>query len=255
MVGSDLAPSEGRYNKCRVRSVRCFRLLTLGLFAALSAGAALLSPSRLIAGNDAAVASGAEVEAQHAQPQSTIAVEGRWRGIVYEGGNRFTADFRLRQFGSLVRGSVTEDRISGSGHGEYSITGQISPEGVTYQADNWASTRPPGWCLPAGSLRYSRADGREYLAGRLRRNSVSGGCSSRRQSLGATPGANPSANGRANGRANGQAAQSAQGRLDSARRSDRGRIRAHCSGNSTAGACPRTGYGTIRLEREIPDSR
>lgn len=253
MAGSDRAPSEGRYNKCRVRSVRCFRLLTLGLFAALSAGAALLSPSRVIAGEDAAVASGAAVEAQHAQPPtslsppSTIVVEGRWRGIVYEGGNRFTADFRLRQFGSLVRGSVTEDRISGSGHGEYSITGQISPEGVTYQADNWASTRPPGWCLPAGSLRYSRADGREYLAGRLRRNSVSGGCSSRRQNLGANPGANPGANR--------QAAQSAQGRLDSARRSDRGRVRAHCSGNSTAGACPRNGYGTIRLEREIPDSR
>lgn len=218
--------------------MRRSRLLSARLLIAVLAGSTLLNPSTVVAEDDAGVPARAEVEASSGQMVSTLDVEGRWRGVVYEGGSRFTADFLLRQFGTLVRGSVTEDRISGSGYGKYSISGQISSDGVTYQADNWASTRPPGWCLPAGSLRYSRENGREYLAGRLRRNSVSGGCSARRENWGES---SPNS-------------QAAQERLNGPRRADRGRVRAHCSGNSTSGACPRNGYGTIRLEREIPGS-
>jgi hypothetical protein len=150
-------------------------------------------------------------------------VEGVWRGIVFEGGARFAATWTLTQNANVIRGNVTENRISGSGYGKYAISGQVNANIVTYQADNWASRRPAGWCLPAGSLRYSRDSEKEYLAGQLRMNSTAGGCS----------------------------AHMATAKRNLTSRGDTGRVMADCSNNTSAGACPRTGFGTIKLEREL----
>jgi len=156
-------------------------------------------------------------------PGPPVRVEGAWRGIVFEGGARFVATWVLTQNADTIRGNVTENRIGGSGYGKYAISGQVGGNSVTYQADNWASRRPAGWCLPAGSLRYSRDAEKEYLAGRLRMNSTAGGCS----------GHQPTA------------------KRNLTSRGDTGRVMADCSNNSSAGACPRTGFGTIKLERDL----
>ena len=155
--------------------------------------------------------------------QAPVNVTGRWTGTVLEQGSRFSTTWTLTQNAGQVRGNVSEARIAGSGYGRYSLNAQASAEGVTYQAAAWASVRPAGWCLPAGSLVYSRDDKMEYLAGRLRPNSVAGGCTTTKSR--------------------------ATRNLTS--RGDTGKVKANCQGNSSAGACPRGAVGSIKLQREL----
>lgn len=201
----------------RRRRRRAARVVLAAGSAILLAAGAGLAPGAHAQGEPAAGGS-ARVDAD-----APVRVEGAWRGIAYEGGARFAATWQITQNAGIIRGAVTENRIGGSGYGRYAISGQVRGETLTYQADNWASRRPPGWCLPAGSLVYSRDDEKEYLSGRLRMNSTAGGCSAHMPT--------------------------AKRNLTS--RGDTGRVLADCSNNRSAGACPRVGFGTLRLEREL----
>jgi len=110
-------------------------------------------------------------------PAGQTDVTGEWSGIATSGSARYRYNWRLRQSGTQVEGTIHLASQDGTSYAFYSMQGVVERDRLIFAGSHFienVSTRGSYWCLASGTLKIGR-DGR-HLEGRWGPNNVTGGC-------------------------------------------------------------------------------